>query len=236
MQEEVKKKGDLASFKFSILILIIGVFIFAYIWSYAKGYDSYEEIKAFSQDGAAAPLIFLLLFVISSFFPLPLLTVVGAMLFGFWEVLVYSVIGSLLNAIIVFSIARGLGRDFVKRFENKYQNVKNLDLQFRKNAFKDIILLRFFSILPPEIVNLSAGLSSMEFKDYFWGSLIGFIPASLAAIFIVKGKLSGDNTLFILSIIFFITILIIPIFYVPAVRKFANRKYKEIKNFIGLIK
>ena len=203
MKKEMKRKCDWIGFKFSILVLIVAAFIFTYVWFYIKGYNPYEEIKAFSQDGVVAPAIFLLLFIVSSFFPLPLLTIGGAMLFSFWEVLIYSVIGSMLNAIITFYMARWLGREFIKNFEGKSRIVKKFDLQFKKNAFKDIILLRLFSIIPPEIVNLSAGLSSINFKDYFWSSLVGFVPASFAAIFLVKSKLSGDNTLFVISIIFF---------------------------------
>jgi uncharacterized membrane protein YdjX (TVP38/TMEM64 family) len=128
-------------------------------------------------------------------------------------------------------MARWLGRSFIKRFEDKYKAAKRLDIDFKKSAFRDTILLRFFCIIPSELINLSAGLSSIRFSDYFWGSFIGFIPASLAAVMLVKSRLMHNNTLFILSIIFLIILLIIPIVYVSAVRRFSHAGYRHAKKF-----
>lgn len=226
-----KKGADWAKLKFYILTAIVVFFAISYFWFSFKGYEPYAEIKEFSQEGLVAPIIFILLFVVSAFFPLPLLTLWGATIFNFWDILIYSVIGNMLNALIIFYIARWLGRGFVKKFEDKYQSVKNLDLTFKKHAFRDMILLRFFCIIPSEIVNLSAGLSSVGSKEYFWGSLIGFIPASLAAIMIVKSKMMHNETLMVLSVIFLIVLVVIPIVYVSAVRKFSKAGYKHAKRF-----
>ncbi len=226
----MNKRGfDWTSWKFYLLALLMIFFAVAYFWLSVNGYEPYKEIKIYTQEGMAAPIIFISLFVVSAFFPLPLLTIWGATLFNFWDILIYSVIGNMLNAILVFYMARWLGRGFIKRFEDKYKAAKRLDLDFKKSAFRDTVLLRFFCIIPSELVNLSAGLSSVGFRDYFWGSLIGFVPASLAAVMLVKSKLAHNGTLFTLSIIFLIVLLIIPIVYVSAVRKFSRGRYKHAK-------
>jgi uncharacterized membrane protein YdjX (TVP38/TMEM64 family) len=168
------------------------------------------------------------------------LAIFGSTIFGFWEVFICSMIGNVANATIIFYLARWLGRDFIKGFEEKHKLAKKLDITFKRNAVRDMVLLRFFYPLPVEVGNLAGGLSGIKYKDYLWGIIIGMTPVLVASILLVKGELAGSNLMITISTILFILLLIMPIIYLSGIRRHAKEKCKtaacRIKEFVGLRK
>ena len=198
---------------------------------HAEGY-AFRDVLSKISNYEHFPLVFVALFVISSFFPLPFLTFIGAAVMPFYEILFYSILGNVITFTLMFFLARWLGRDYIKKFEEKHKKIKKLDLDLEKNAFRDIILLRLFFIIPPEAVNLLGGLSKMRFRSYFSASLIATIPLSLASILLIQSKMLGSLPLFILSVIMLVLMIILPIIYIVRLRKFLTKNYlSSIKKF-----
>lgn len=216
--------------RFIILICLIAFFVLLSFIMRFLGYDFYDEMKGLANTRYGV-FAFISLFAISAFFPIPLLTFFGATLYGFWEVFAYSIIGNMLNATIVFLVVRFFGRGYVQVFESRHERIKKIDIEFKKHGFRDIILMRFFFLIPPELVNLSGGLSGMKFRNYFMASLIGNIPVSLASIMLIQGKLQNDYVLLLSSILMFAVMFVIPLFYVASIRAFSKRKYEQAKKF-----
>lgn len=209
--------------KFYILIALVVIFIIASIIMHVEDYqfgDMFKKISTYEHF----PAIFITLFIISSFFPLPFLTFLGAAIMPFYQVLFYSIIGNIITFTLMFFLARWLGRDYVEKYEEKNKKIKDLDISLKKNAFRDIILLRFFFIIPPEAVNLLGGLSEMRFRDYFLASLIGTVPLCLASILLIKSRILHSVPLFILSVILLLLMLIIPIIFVARLRNYCKNK------------
>ena len=231
MQKRVKRFNS-ARIKFIILVGIIAAFVILYILMKVLGYEPLAEVAevAVTKYGALA---FMGLYIISAFFPLPMLTFLGSTVYGFWEIFAYSMIGNIINSVIVFAVVRWFGRGYVKIFEGGHKGVKKIDLELERHGFRDIILMRSFFIIPPEIVNLSGGLSGMKFGKYFWASFIGHAPVSIASIMLIQGNMTENYTMVSFAIIMFILMLIVPLFYVAAARKFANVHYHKIKKFVG---
>lgn len=228
-----KRKINFTKIKFGILVILVLVFVAVYLIITIKGYGFFEGIKKFvTSSPRLSPAIFTGLYFISAFFPLPLLTIFGSTIFGFWEVFACSLIGNIANATIIFYLARWLGRDFVKHFEKKHKITKKLDLDFEKNPVRDMVLLRFFYPLPVEVGNLAGGLSGIKYKDYLWGVLLGMTPVLIASIFLVKGELTDNRFMFMIAIILFILLLIMPVAYLSGIRKFSKEKYHATKHHI----
>lgn len=217
---------NIVKLKFYILILLVLISIITSIVLHAEGYN-FREIIAKVYNYKFFSIAYISLFLISSFFPLPFLTFIGAAIFPFWEVLLYSLIGNMFAMTITFYLVRWLGRDYVQQFEKKYEKLKQLDLHFEKRGFWDVMLLRFFFIIPPEAVSFFSGLSKMRFKDYFLASLIGTIPLVIASILLVQSRLSHNLLLFIISIILLILMLILPVVLVIKLRDFVKNGYKN---------
>ena len=227
-----KRKFNLAKLKFGVLVLFVLVLIAVYLITAIRGYGFFEGIKEFVKTNPKlSPIIFTSLYVISAFFPLPLLTIFGSTLFSFWEVLIYSLIGNIVNATIIFYLARWLGRDFVKHFEAKHKLAKKLDMTFKKHAIRDMVLVRFFYPLPIEVGNLAGGLSGIKYRDYLWGILIGMTPVIIASILAVQGQMAGNNLMMTIATIMFVLMIAIPIFYISGLRKYTKEKFND---FVGL--
>lgn len=222
-----KGKNGFAKLKFGLLVMFIVVLVAVYFITAIKGYGIFDGIKSFVlEHEEISPVIFMGLFIISAFFPLPFLTILGATVFGFWEVFILSLIGNIFNATIIFYFARWTGREFVEKYEDKHEVVKKFDKGFEKNAFIDMILLRFFYPLPLEIGNLLGGLSRMKFKDFIFATIIGLVPVLIASIVLVEGKMSGNNITIAVATILFILLLAIPLISLANLRKYSKEKAK----------
>jgi uncharacterized membrane protein YdjX (TVP38/TMEM64 family) len=236
-----KRKINFTKIKFGILVVLILIIVAVYITIAIKGYSFSEGIKTFvTSNPRLSPVIFTGLYFVSAFFPLPLLTVFGSTIFGFWEVFICSMIGNIANATIVFYLARWLGRDFVKHFEAKHKTAKKLDMKFKEHAIRDMVLLRFFYLLPVEIGNFAGGLSGIKYRDYLWGVVIGMTPVLTASILLVKGNLTDNSLMIAISTVIFILLLLMPLLYLSAIKKHTKERYHEtkrkVREFMGLRK
>lgn len=207
-----------------MIFLIISAFIF-----HERGLNL-TSIKDFGKK-PYAPFVYIFLFISASFVPIPFmpLTWFGATIFPFYYAVFYALIGNMLLAIIMFTLSRYLGRDYMAKWEKKSRRLEDLDVNFKKNAFKDIFFLRLFFFIPPEFVNIMAGLSKVKFRDFFFASLAALIPVVFNSILFVESKLNHDTGLFIISILIYLIILLIPIVYVTSLKNFLNKKYDKIK-------
>ena len=207
--------------KFYILIAFVFVIIFAQIFFHFSG--DYSRLHHFLNSMAHSkylPLIYLGLFVLSSFFPIPFLTFAGAGIFPFWKVLFYSLLGNFILFTIMFYIARWLGRDYFEKYKIKHPKLRKIDFNFEKNSFSNIILLRFFFIIPSEFVNILGGISEMKFRNYFTASVIGILPVLISSILFVEGIQHHNKALFFLALTILFLLIIIPLLFIPKLRKY----------------
>jgi len=227
-----KRKISFARIKFGILVGLIVIFIIAYLTIAIKGYGFFDGIKEFVLlNPKLSPVIFTGLYFVGAFFPLPLLTIFGATIFGFWEVFVCAMIGNIANATIIFYLSRWLGRDFIKGFEHKHKLAKKLEMTFDKHPVRDMVLLRFFYPLPVEVGNLMGGLSGIKYRDYLLGIVIGMTPVITASILMVKGEMVGSNLMITIATIIFILLLAVPVIYLSSIRRHTKEK---LRDFAGL--
>lgn len=113
-----------------------------------------------------------------TFFPVTIISLAVAAVFGpFWGV-IYGMTGILLSGAIIFFIGqkmRGLeARQFIKRHVDKY------DKQLKESGVSGIATLRMIVFAPFTIFNLVCGISSVRFHDFIIGSLIGLLPGFIA--------------------------------------------------------
>lgn len=219
------KKIQKSNLKFYVLIAIIFISIIASLFFHFYVKDLNQLILSASHSRFFA-FIYISLYIISSFISIPFLTFLGARIFPFNQAIIYSIIGNLLSAILMFYLVRWLGRDFVRKYEIKHKAIKHLMKSFQKHPFRNIFLLRLFYPLPPEIANVLGGVSEMSFEKYFFASLLGIIPMTLFSVLLVKSYLWQDYTSFLISLIAFVMMLLIPLFFISPLRKIFWKKKK----------
>lgn len=154
-----------------------------------------------SSFGMLSALAYISLLAVRSFFFLPVtpFTIAGGFLFGPVFGLVFTIIGRMLSAMITFSLSRYLLRDYVKsRIAGKYAGFYT---RLEKGGIFYIAIMRMVPMLPFDVVGYAAGVSSISFKKYIIGTLIGDLPGVFAYTLLGSSLSEPGSMRFYLSII-----------------------------------
>ncbi len=124
----------------------------------------------------AAPLLALGVFVAAGLisFPLSVLIIVCALVFGPWQGFLYALAGALLSAACSYALGRLLGRRAVRRVAGR--KLRELDKRLARRGLLTIIVVRIVPLAPFSVINLVAGTSRIRFRDFMLGSAIGLLP------------------------------------------------------------
>lgn len=119
------------------------------------------------------------------FIPVTMVTLAVAAVYGPWFGAVYSIIGALASASLMFYVGQLLGNTGLRNLGGPRVQVVNEKL--RNASVPGVAVLRMVPIAPYTFVNLVAGISSLRFYVFLLGSLMGLSPALLA------NSLVGDS-------------------------------------------
>lgn len=118
--------------------------------------------------------------------PLIFLITLNIMVFGFFYGIIWSWITSVIAAVIVFISVRYYFQDLSLKRINK-----SLKEKIEKNGLLFVFIGRIFPFVPTSIVNIVAGVSSIEFKHFLvatsvgnllFFSLLGLIPLGIVTL------------------------------------------------------
>lgn len=133
-------------------------------------------------SGACAPVLHVLLMAIAVVSPLPTLplTLAGGRMFGpiAGNRTLYSVLGASLGALVSFSLARWLGRDFVSRFFKGH--ILSCERCSDRLLTKVVLLGRLVPVVPFDLVSYAAGLTRMSAWKFAVANLVGMLPLTFA--------------------------------------------------------
>lgn len=129
----------------------------------------------------AALYVMVYSFSIRPFVPIPptLYTLAGGLTFGpLWGTILTD-IGATINASITFLLARYFGREWVvKHARGGWANAQR---RLSGAGFVTILLVRLSPVGPPyDLVSYAAGVTGIRFRDYFWATALGILPAVAA--------------------------------------------------------
>lgn len=149
-----------------------------------------DLISAFNGE-ATAPWLMLGGYVLGGLLvvPITLLIAVTVMVFGPVKGAVYSLIGALLSAAMVFGIGHLLGRGKVRRLAGSHIN--RLSQRLARQGILTIVVLRLLPIAPYTIVNLVFGTSHIRLRDFMLGTALGMTPGIIAIAFFVDSVQSA---------------------------------------------
>ncbi len=175
--------------------------------------------------GALTVVAFLVISILRPFFFLPAtpFTLASGFLFGFWQGLLWSMAGTTLSAILTFFIARYLFHDYVmRRFSGR---VSGIDRAIESRGWRFILFMRLIPMLPFDIVSYIAGISSIRFKDYIIGTVLGELPAAFALVMLGSSLDQIGSNAFYVSFVLAIIVLIVP----EIVRRWVSRRKKALQ-------
>ena len=159
---------------FILISAITSVFIF-------KDQINFEAIKTWLTSlGYWAPVIFIMIYIISTVFFIPgsLLTLASGALFGPVFGTLFTLIGATIGATISFMISRFLARDWIEKKSGPRLN--QLQEGVDKEGWRFIALVRLVPLFPFSILNYALGLTRIRISVYVITSFICMAPGSLA--------------------------------------------------------
>lgn len=169
-------------FKWSLAVLLILFFIWAEFFYDLSSFMDEKSIQSWLlKIGPLAPLYYILLMMIAIVFsPLPSLplAVAAGAFFGPFLATLYSVTGGFIGAVISFTLARYLGRDFL----GKYFKIKidPDDYGSKKVLFRMILIARLLPFVSFDIISYGAGLTSISLLSFSSATLLGMLPMTFA--------------------------------------------------------
>ena len=195
--------------KFIILILTVSICLGISLWLHLTGWELDPATLLHRYN---ASLFFVLFYIGISFIPIPApIMFIGGLVFPAVQAIFLTLIASFIFATISFYLARWLGSDFFGDLEDKYPKLKSFGVLMEENAFKALIQMRLFFLIPGEIINIYAGLSKIKFSEFISATMLASFPLIMLCVSLVRANIAGDPTIVMLSLLGLLILLIIPI-------------------------
>jgi len=173
-----------------VLLLGLGAFLL-YLLPYE---DMPGRVAAVGERVAAlgwyGPAVFTLVTAVMTGIGVPrlLMTGVAAALFGFAWGLFISQIGVLAGAYATFALARWSGREAGLA---RWSRLRRFSGLLSEQGVVPVLLIRQLP-LSSFFINLLLGLTAVRTRDFFAGSVIGFLPEAIPAALIGAGLVQGS--------------------------------------------
>jgi uncharacterized membrane protein YdjX (TVP38/TMEM64 family) len=142
-------------------------------------------IESVKDMGPLGALYFGLFYFVAETLAVPAtpLALSAGYLFGLPEGFAVVLAAATLAACVGFFVGKTYLRTYVERLLEENPTFAKLDRAVGEQGFKLLVLVRLSPIFPFSISNYVYGASSIDFTPYFWGTLLGFIPSTLAYVY-----------------------------------------------------
>jgi uncharacterized membrane protein YdjX (TVP38/TMEM64 family) len=177
------------------VLVVLGI---ALAWRYTplSGLVTGDNVRAVLKSVRGEPwaiVIVVLVFVFAGaiVFPLNILILTTAAVFGPWLGIVYGGAGTVTSGLVMFFLGGLVGREALYRMlgERWRHGLEGV----RKRGLLAVVTFRLLPLAPFTLVNLAAGASGIRFVDFLVGTLIGMLPG------LVLMSVMGDRIVRILS-------------------------------------
>ena len=182
-----RRRSIMIAIGLTVLAVLGGLMFWA---SQSISWLSADSINAFLEESRgtyfALPTV-LLVYVIGGilFFPVTVLSLAVAAIFGpIWGP-VYGMMGALLSSAILFGIGKLSGNAGLRKLGGP--KVAAVDEKLKRSGIVGVAAIRMLPVAPFSLVNLVAGISSIGIFQFLVGTFLGMFPPMIA-----KG-LVGDS-------------------------------------------
>ena len=131
--------------------------------------------RAVRAAGIFGPAVFVVIYGLGTLaLPATPFSVAGSLIFGKYAGPAVNVAGVALGASLAFFLGRYFLRDLAKSFLTG--RLGDLDRKAERHGFPVVFYLRIVWF-PFIVLNYAAGATSIRFRYYFWGTVLGTLPA-----------------------------------------------------------
>ncbi|EGL53061.1 MAG: VTT domain-containing protein [Pseudomonadota bacterium] len=173
------------------------------------------------------PLIVIGIFAIAGLiaFPVTLLIITTALTFGPLWGTVYSIIGSLVSGLMGYAVGHYMGRNTIQKLAGS--SINKLSRRLAKHGVLAIITVRIIPVAPFTVINLVAGGSHINTRDFTIGTLIGMLPGILGITVFADSLMRTVQNPDPEQIAIFVGVVIVIVGIMVGLKRLINRKEDE---------
>jgi len=220
-------KTKLIIFTLLVVCIVVLVVVFDLQQYFTK--DALGNLKnAGSLMGA---IIFIILYIVATvaFLPASVLSLAAGALFGTVFGTLYVVIGAMIGAVIAFILARYFMRDFVaSKVVSTFPILKKYDGQFERRSASIIFVLRLAPVVPFSALNYFLGITKASKSAYFWSTLFGIVPGTIAYVYFGEALASLDIVTILIAVGTLVMLSVGAIIYNKITSDYAENEYDII--------
>lgn len=183
------------NFKSSIFLITILCIIITGVSAYLLGGINPVLLQAWlDQAGIWAPIIYITIYTIATILVLPstVLNLTGGAIFGPWLGTLWTSIAAIIAAVVAFAFTRTVGREIIaQKLAGRWQS---MDAEISQGGLFYMFAIRLLPIIPYGLVNFAAGLTSIRFRDYLIGTILGTVPGVLPFVMLGSSGLQASKT------------------------------------------
>ena len=165
----MKKRSLQIGTLIAVLLLLVGGGIFLFRSGFFSAAADQESLRAYIQRFAPYShlFFFLLQFLSVVLAPIPsnITALAGGVLFGTWVSFFLTFAAVVCASLLVFQLARWLGREFVTRVVGERVSAKYLDVIHAKTDIF-LILAFLFPFFPDDLLCILAGLTAISLRRF----------------------------------------------------------------------
>jgi uncharacterized membrane protein YdjX (TVP38/TMEM64 family)/rhodanese-related sulfurtransferase len=168
-----------ANLKRALLLVVLFVGIGIAI-TYRDRFDAVALSTWVESAGAAAPLLFVLVYAVGTvlFLPGSVLTLAGGALFGPVEGTFYNLTGATLGATLAFLAARYVASEWVQRKSGG--RLRQLIDGVEREGWRFVAFVRLVPLFPFNLLNYALGLTRIRLWHYVVTSYVCMLPGGIA--------------------------------------------------------
>lgn len=180
-------------FKASIFLITVGCLAAIALLAALLGRLDAVQLQIWLRStGVWAPMLYILLYTIATVLILPStpLNLLGGALFGPWLGTLWTTVAAMIAAIVTFAFTRTVGRKAIARRLSRQGQTgrwQTLDAEIRQGGLFYMIAIRLVPFMPYGLLNFAAGLTSISYRDYLLGTLLGTTPGILPYVLLGSG-------------------------------------------------
>jgi uncharacterized membrane protein YdjX (TVP38/TMEM64 family)/rhodanese-related sulfurtransferase len=180
MSNDSMKNNPIKNKLWKFLVLAFIVAGIAFVISYRDQLDAAAIQNWIEEAGSAAPLLFMLVYIVGTvfFFPGAVLTLLGGALFGPVLGTFYNLTAATIGAMLSFLVARYLAS---KQVEKKTGGkLKQLLSGVENEGWRFVAFTRLVPLFPFNLLNYGLGLTKIKFAHYSLATYIFMLPGATA--------------------------------------------------------
>ncbi|HEY2090999.1 MAG TPA: VTT domain-containing protein [Thermoanaerobaculia bacterium] len=123
--------------------------------------------------------------------PASIFIITAGVVWGWKFGALYAMCGAMIGASLSYFVGRFLGEGVLARFGRAGRAVED---KVKTAGFKTMLVVRLIPGPPFAVWNYGAGVANVNFSDYFFGTLLGTLPAHLIFAYCADSLFNGTMT------------------------------------------